>query len=131
MVNHFSQYTVLLLFTTSSILVVMVDGDRCKDDLLGDCTSDCNQKCVAAHPGGEGICGPSLGFRNRCWCYYECPPLKKCQDSFFIDRGCADNTKCDLACAAKYPGKGAEGTCGFRATLKRWSCDCTYFCNPN
>ena len=110
-------------------LMAMVASDHCKED-IGDCSDDCNNKCVSAHQGGQGMCGPSFGGQQHCWCYYDCPPLKTCDEDFRLDGGCEDQ-KCDAACASKRPGQGAQGVCNFNYGLQDFLCHCTYFCSAS
>ena len=110
-------------------LMVMVASDWCKED-VGDCSNDCNNKCVSAHQGGQGVCGPSLGGQERCWCYYDCPPLKTCDEWFQLDFGC-EAQSCDIACASKHPGQGAQGSCQLKYPEQDVLCHCTYFCSAS
>ncbi|QHO06811.1 hypothetical protein HN51_065819 [Arachis hypogaea] len=72
MVNHFSQYTVLLLFTTSIalVMVTVASSEACKkDDGVGDnyCSSlqqlnRCEEKIY--YMGGKSC--------NQEWCFHDC-----------------------------------------------------------
>ena len=67
--------------------------------------------------------------RVACWCLYDCPPLKTCEDGFPVVGGC-DDQQCDAVCATKHPipGRGAEGFCYSMGDPMYASCRCKYFC---
>ncbi|MED6128430.1 Defensin-like protein [Stylosanthes scabra] len=126
MANNFSLYATLLLLAASSVLMSTVVSELCKQD-NGDCTADCNTRCTAAFSGSHGKCGATTGGQQRCWCYYDCPALKTCDDDFVMSSDCEEN-QCTLACVTKHPGRGALGKCLIQYPDLSDSCHCTFFC---
>ncbi|KAI8019448.1 Defensin-like protein 183 [Camellia lanceoleosa] len=98
-------------------------------DGLGLCGKDCNQRCVAKHPGGQGTCDPTIK-PELCSCQYNCdtppnpPKQKRCnaglgQCSFACQTHC-----CNDKCAKMF--KNGQGFCDDNAGVNL--CQCQYDC---
>ena len=113
------------------VCVVKGDDESCKLEALSVLCDNCNQACVAKHPGGEGAC-QMLGGISSCICYYDCPPPsppgpKFCQGGAGVcSLSYCWNDCCNTKCAGKYTNGTGFCTSDIGSTAL---CQCQYPCN--
>ncbi|KAF7838007.1 defensin-like protein 183 [Senna tora] len=82
-----------------------VEGNACSE-AMGQCgpAGDCDKRCKAQYPGGEGSCD-----LNLCTCYYSCGPPpsppgpeRKCTGSAGFCTAQCGSECCNSECARKY-----------------------------
>lgn len=112
--------------------MAMVTGeiDKCIEYAGGVCDASCSSKCASLHPGGFGVCKPPPGSapgvgQEACWCSYQCE--QKICEVGLPDFGVCNDRQCDAACAAKYPGKAAQGSC-IGIIWPYFNCHCRIYC---
>ncbi|KAG7020813.1 Defensin-like protein, partial [Cucurbita argyrosperma subsp. argyrosperma] len=103
--------------------------DLCAEG-LGECGSDCDQRCKARHIPAEnpqGRCN-RLGNEALCECLYSCrmtpPPGKVCQDGLGQCSAKCNNDCCSAKCASKH--NGGQGYCDTNVGIRL--CQCSYPC---
>ncbi|KAF7838008.1 defensin-like protein 183 [Senna tora] len=92
-------------FCQLTVGIERVEGDACSE-AMGQCgpLGECDQRCKAQHPGGDGSCE-----MNLCTCYYSCEPERKCTAASGLCTAQCGNDCCNSECARKY--KEGVGLC--------------------
>ncbi|GMP36677.1 hypothetical protein CsSME_00008728 [Camellia sinensis var. sinensis] len=93
------------------VAMVQDETTKCRD-IIGDCVNkqDCNARCIAKHPGSDGVCYPNF-IPAYCTCFYYCgppvpppllpPPKRNCNT---IIGDCVSKEDCNDRCVAQHPG---------------------------